>query len=50
MQFARDVVHTFVVSQDPLCDGLAYLAHKALHIEVLEYKTNDGMREQVRSS
>jgi hypothetical protein len=33
-----------------LGDGLAYLAHKALHIEVLEYKANDGMREQVRGS
>jgi len=47
VQLARDVVHTFVVSQDPLGDGLAYLAYKALHIEVLEYKTDDGMCEQV---
>jgi hypothetical protein len=33
-----------------LGNGLAYLAHKALHIKILEYETNDGMCEQVRCS
>jgi len=47
VQFSRDVVHAFVVPQDPFRDSLAHLPHKALHIEVLKYKADDGVREEV---
>jgi hypothetical protein len=44
MQLACNVVHAFVVSQDPLRDGLAYLAHEALHVEILEHEADDSVR------
>jgi hypothetical protein len=31
-----------------LRDSLPYLAHETLHIEILEYKANDGVCEKVR--
>jgi hypothetical protein len=31
-----------------LRDGLPYLAHKTLHIEILEHKANDSVCKKVR--
>jgi hypothetical protein len=47
MQLLCDFVHAFVVTQDPLCDGLSDFPHKRLHIEILKHKADDGMCEQV---
>ena len=49
MQLARDFVHAFVVTQDPLRDGLSDFPYKTLHIEIFKHEADDGMRKQVRS-
>ncbi len=48
MQLSRDFVHAFVVTQDPLRDGLSDFPHETLHIEILKHEADNGMCEQVR--
>jgi hypothetical protein len=44
VKFPRNVVHTLVVPEDPLSHGVTNLPHEALHVEVLQHATDDGVR------
>ncbi len=48
VKLACNVIHALVVSQYPLGNRLTDLAHKALHIEILQHTTDDGVRQKIR--
>jgi len=49
MQFPSNVVHTFVVPEDPLGDGLSDLPNQTFHIKIFQHTTHYRVCKEICS-